>query len=187
MTDIEFLLPSYPSPAEIEDFCSAATRGDIAAVTALLDIYGDDIINKRDKIDARAITWAAFRGHLDVVRLLLEAGADIDSRGTNEMTGLMWAVQGVEKEVVSFLLEKGASLEEKDNQGRTALMIASPDHPEIAAMIMNHIKTKQAEEEDKKEQAHIAASREASEERIRKLREHRSCGVVLIKKDKPRP
>ena len=37
-------------------------------------------INAFDKKDRRAIHWAAFMGHVDVVRLLIDFGAEINCR-----------------------------------------------------------------------------------------------------------
>ena len=37
-------------------------------------------INAFDKKDRRAIHWAAFMGHVDVVRLLIDYGAEINCR-----------------------------------------------------------------------------------------------------------
>ena len=37
-------------------------------------------INAFDKKDRRAIHWAAFMGHVDVVRLLINFGAEVNCR-----------------------------------------------------------------------------------------------------------
>ena len=75
---------------------------------------------------ATAIFLAARKGHVGVVRLLAEAGANFsthDSRETGEQrTVLIAAAQSGNLECVQFLLERGGSdVAAADAQGRTAL------------------------------------------------------------------
>jgi len=59
-----------------------------------------------------ALSWAASEGHADIVRLLLDHGADPKASdgtiyGANISAALKWAVQGNHLEVVRMLLEDG--------------------------------------------------------------------------------
>jgi ankyrin repeat protein len=49
-----------------------------------------------------------------VVRLLLEKGADMESKPSNDRTLLLWAADGGYEAVVQLLLEKEVDLESKD-------------------------------------------------------------------------
>ena len=51
---------------------------------------------------------AAWRGHLEVVRFLLEAGADKDAATDNSATPLLLAAQKGQLEIVRLLLEAKA-------------------------------------------------------------------------------
>jgi serine/threonine-protein phosphatase 6 regulatory ankyrin repeat subunit B len=51
---------------------------------------------------------AAYKGSLEVVRLLLEKGANIDSKGNDGSTALKWATDAGHTEVVKLLQERGA-------------------------------------------------------------------------------
>jgi len=88
----------------------AAAHGQRACVDVLLDRGFD--VNTRDRLDnATALHWAAQDGHLDVVRRLLAAGADIDGEGDAHEIGVIgWATcfRDVRDEVAEFLLEHGA-------------------------------------------------------------------------------
>lgn len=112
--------PGGPGAREITIFCEAARDGDIADVRRLLDLYGRDIIDRRDSIEARALTWAAFSDHQDIVELLLARGADIDAPGTYGRPALTWAVNQGHDALARYLLEQGANPHVEDEHGRTA-------------------------------------------------------------------
>ena len=65
--------------------------------------------------------------HLQIVVLLVQAGASLDARGKEGegYTALMYATMLQRVEVVEYLLREGASLEIKDDKGHTALIHAA--------------------------------------------------------------
>jgi Ankyrin repeats (3 copies) len=80
--------------------------------------------------DSGALQLAAGRGRLDVVEVLLNAGADIDEIPANApgdvmegwpQTALHEAIGGKRVDVVRLLLSRGARLDVRDNWGKTAL------------------------------------------------------------------
>lgn len=113
--------PVTPSREDVQSFCEAANRGDTDVVKDFLDQFGKSIVNERDNINARALTWAAFSGHTETVRLLIDRGADINAAGTNDKPALTWAIESGRRDVAEFLLKKGASLDVKDSAGSTPL------------------------------------------------------------------
>ena len=74
-----------------------------------------------------ALMEAADEGHVEVVRLLLESGADINTQEDygNGATALMEAAGNGHVEVVRLLLENGADTNTQNNSGRTVLMYAA--------------------------------------------------------------
>ena len=66
-------------------------------------------------------------GHLDIARLLLEAGAKKDVGGNSGRTALTRASSGGHVDIVRLPLEAGANKEVADNNGCTALIRASID------------------------------------------------------------
>lgn len=74
----------------------------------------------------------------NVVKVLLEAGADIDARHAEDgSTPLMWAAQSEHPAaVLRFLIQSHADLNKTDNQGWTALMLAEFSGQEEAAKII---------------------------------------------------
>ena len=53
--------------------------------------------------------WAAGKGHVEVVRLLLAHHANVDARDRRGQTALVWATTARKTEVVELLKKAGAS------------------------------------------------------------------------------
>lgn len=168
-------VPPSPSRQEVEEFCHAARDGDIAKVTQLLDQYGATIINERDTIDARAITWAAFSGNKEIVQLLLDRGADINAHGTSGKPALSWAAECGRLETAAFLLDRGASLEERDDSGMTPVDHARrASNTAVADLIDQWLEDKQrgvVKAAQRDEQQKIDEARAAAAERLKKLKD----------------
>jgi len=89
-------------------FWEAVRKGDLAAVTALLDKGAD--VNARFRYGATALFKAAERGHTEIVKLLIARGADVTVRDTfYGATAMTWALSNDHVEVVRALLEKDSS------------------------------------------------------------------------------
>jgi uncharacterized protein len=71
-----------------------------------------------------ALLYAARDGHLDIVRLLLNAGADIEDTDPNGITPLLMAASNDRVEVARSLIERGADIDATDWYGRTPLWAA---------------------------------------------------------------
>jgi len=68
--------------------------------------------------------------------VLLEAGADVNARYSNELTALMWASAYGHVATVRFLLGRGADATLRDNRGKTAMMLATEeDRPLVVAAL----------------------------------------------------
>lgn len=80
------------------------------------------------------LTAAAQNGHIKIVRILIEAGADIDERNISGRSALMAAADAGQLEVVRLLLEKGARVDIRDGTGSTALDLAKK-YPRIVALL----------------------------------------------------
>jgi ankyrin repeat protein len=101
---------------------SAVRAGNQAAVATLL---GKDksIVNGRDKYDETPLMHAAVFAELGIVKLLLDAGADVNAASREGATPLMRAAGNYEKS--KLLIERGAKIDARSNLGRTALLIAA--------------------------------------------------------------
>ena len=91
------------------------------------------------QIRPNPLHWASFKGHLDIVQLLLKAGVhwqDIDSCGNNSV---MLAAAGNFVEIFKKYLQFGVHLDCKNSRGHTAKDLTT--HPQILALINAHDKT----------------------------------------------
>lgn len=88
---------------------AAARRGDAKAVKRRL-AWGLSP-NSRHLLSAETpLIEAARRGHLDTVKVLVEAGADVNLQGEAWYGPLHCAAYGGHLDTVKYLLEHGASL-----------------------------------------------------------------------------
>jgi ankyrin repeat protein len=88
-----------------DQFWEAVRKGDLAAVTALLDKGAD--VNAKFRYGTTALFKAAERGNLEIVKLLLARGIDVTVKDTfYGGTAMFWALEGDHVEVVKAILEK---------------------------------------------------------------------------------
>ncbi|KAF6730391.1 Ankyrin repeat domain-containing protein 6 [Oryzias melastigma] len=64
---------------------------------------------------------AAHKGHLEVVRILLKAGCDLDIQDDGEQTALQRAAVVGNTDVIGALIQEGCALDRQDKDGNTAL------------------------------------------------------------------
>ena len=82
---------------------------------------------------------AASIGNVDLVRMIIENGTDVDSMDDQfYKTALHRAVAGGHQEIVEFLLNKGADVNAQDREGRTPLHYASErGHKDVAKLLID--------------------------------------------------
>ncbi|CAK7311130.1 Ankyrin repeat domain-containing protein 29 [Vulpes lagopus] len=95
---------------------------------------------KKETPLANAAFWAARRGNLALLRLLLNSGrVDVDCRDSSGPTALFFAAQQGHNDVVRFLFEFGASTEFRTKDGGTALLAASQyGHMQVVETLLKH-------------------------------------------------
>jgi uncharacterized protein len=107
------------------------------AAAALLIERGEQVDAVADNPQRIAPLHAAVAGrHAEVVRLLLAAGAQPDSRQHGGWTPLLAAAQHGDAEIVAALLDAGADPTAANDEGvRPAELARGRGHPDVAALI----------------------------------------------------
>ncbi|XP_059471305.1 ankyrin repeat domain-containing protein 17 isoform X2 [Neocloeon triangulifer] len=91
------------------------------------------------KGDCTPLMEAASAGHADIVRLLIENGADVNAQSSTGNTPLMYACAGGHLEVVEILLAAGANVEDHNENGHTPLMeAASAGYVNVAKVLLEN-------------------------------------------------
>lgn len=75
--------------------------------------------------DMGAIHFAAQKGHLEVVRILVSSGVPVKSTNRKGMTALHYAAQGSHKELAKYLIKKGSNVNAKNKAGKTPVDLAT--------------------------------------------------------------
>ena len=126
---------SQRSPTQITGVHLAAYFGVDNAVQFLI---GSNNPDSNDSYGRTPLSWAAQNGHVEVVRLLLDRGADITAAGSGGETPLYCASWYGHIEVVRLLLDRGADITAADSDGWTPLSCASwYGHIEIVRLLLD--------------------------------------------------
>ncbi|MCU6433600.1 ankyrin repeat domain-containing protein [Undibacterium sp. Jales W-56] len=114
----------------------ACFEGNVVAVKQLLE--ADAQINRPGWT---ALHYAAAKGNVEIIGILLEHSAYIDAASPNDTTPLMMAVRSGKTDAVKFLLDEGADASLKNQSGMTALDFALAfEQKEIADLLKSIIK-----------------------------------------------
>ncbi len=109
---ISGLIPLLLLAGEVdEQFLDAVRKSDVATVKALL-AKGVNV-NTKFRYDRMALSFACDRGNIEVVKALLDAGADVNARDNfYQADAMAWAVMKGHLEIIVMLLQKGARNDE---------------------------------------------------------------------------
>ena len=103
----------------------ATKAGDADAVHCLLQLGAEPDKFRTRKFGRTALHWAASYGYKNVVKVLLDGGADPnigDKHGRSTLHHAAWNCRNFRKYVIKMLLDKGADPTKKDNSGKTPLI-----------------------------------------------------------------
>ena len=99
-------------------FCE---NGMTSSVVRMLEMRSIDVEAKEGKFGWTCLHIAADNGHLDICRLLLDKGAQVEAKDNRGCTPLHWAAREGYVEIVRLLCDRGADVEAHDNDGRRPL------------------------------------------------------------------
>ncbi|MBN1798262.1 MAG: ankyrin repeat domain-containing protein [Spirochaetales bacterium] len=127
---------SHPQNKE-EMFIRAVKDNDMGSVKKYIG-QGIDL-NCKDRHKKTALMWASMYGYHDLVRLLLEHGADMDDgRGNSHHIPLLTAAYNGDLKLVKLFLDKGTDINIQDKFGSTALLLScSKQYIEVAEYLLD--------------------------------------------------
>jgi ankyrin repeat protein len=96
-------------------------NNDIAEVTKAIE-NGADVNAILDDRGNTALLYAIGYNSLEITKLLIKAGANINYKDINGMTPLMWSRS---LDIAKLLIDSGADVNERDNAGQTVLIISA--------------------------------------------------------------
>jgi hypothetical protein len=98
-----------------------AENGFTTSVKRLLSIRNINVNMKDDEYGATPLHDAAYNGHVEITRLFLQNGAEVNVKSNGGFTPLHLAAYQGQVEILHLLVENGADLEAQDDDGTRAL------------------------------------------------------------------
>jgi len=131
-------LAERPGPLPTTALHHAVSCGFSMPVNYLITVHGEDIEAKSHVTPLLQV--ASNNGQLDIVDVLLNHGADINSKDNTGWSSLFWASIGGHANVVQFLLERGAEVNARTSYlNFTPLYIASDQgYLEVVRILLEH-------------------------------------------------
>lgn len=122
-----------PSEEDIQEFIIAIKSGSYDHMKKMLDIYTSSISNKLEsQLRQPPLYFAVLNPDEDVslemVKALVEAGANPNFKDANEQTILFYVCRDGKLKLAEYLMSLGCKLEEEDLYGQTPIFyVASED------------------------------------------------------------
>lgn len=118
-----FLLAFLSCKNQVNEYIRAAKLGDLKSIELYLQ-NGGDINLQGSEFQRTALMWASDRGHFNVVKFLLEKGADADVFDVNSDTALILSAKSRQIEIATLLLSYTTLLNAKNYAEKPALFYA---------------------------------------------------------------
>ncbi len=114
----------------------AVRSGDASAVKKMLRA-DKSLASTSDASDSTVLMHAAIRGETEIVKLLLDAGADPNAKNKRNGTALLWAIADIG--TMRLLLDHGADPNVSSIEGRTALYLAAsqPGGSDVVKLLLD--------------------------------------------------
>lgn len=132
-------------------FFGAVAKGRLEAVRAALDAHPDWVRSREHHWEVPAINVAAWDGHTEIVRLLIERGSDVNATHERwQWYPIHEAAAGGHVEIIRMLLDHGARIDVVNIDGHTPLSLAAESGEAEAAklLIERGIKTDWKDKDD---------------------------------------
>lgn len=128
-------LLALASLSSSDDIHELAMKGDLEGVKELIE-KDPGTVNAKDSDGRTPLHWACRGVHLDLVKLLVERGADVNAEDNNGVVPLHSLATRNSAEAIEFLTAKGANVDAVSYGGNTALHYAALSDAADAAAVL---------------------------------------------------
>jgi len=106
-------------------FLCAVLKNDVDIVSLLLKSSPSNLVNETDQYGRTALAWASYKGHAEVMKMLLEYGADMNIKDKKGRMALHYTCEAQFLKCTEILLSNDSTLTEvMDLGGDTPLSLA---------------------------------------------------------------
>ncbi len=123
--ELRIPIPKVDMDKGMESLGQLCREGELDLVRAVLERTQARLDDRVRSDGATPLFFAAYKGHLEVVRYLCEAGANADAARDNGATPLFMAAQEGHLEEVRYMCEAGANTDAAADNGATPLLMAA--------------------------------------------------------------
>lgn len=118
-----------------DDIHEFAQKGNLESVKALIE-KDPELVNAKDKDGRTPLHWACRGVHLEVVKFLVEKGADVNAEDSSKIVPLHSLATRNSAKAIAVLAAKGANVDTKDYGGNTALHYAAMSNAADAVALL---------------------------------------------------
>ncbi|MCJ1391016.1 hypothetical protein MMC18_003877 [Xylographa bjoerkii] len=116
---------------------AAVSKGDVDLTRKALEMEGaNPNATTADRRRIPVLSLATEGQHENVVKLLIDAGADVNQGSDDDTRALHRAAKHNRPAILQVLLDKGVSVDDTDKRGRTALCYAAEEGHTVATRIL---------------------------------------------------
>jgi len=110
---------------------------DLDALVRYLSVpEGRKRVNDTCKYHVTPLMWSTRSGNVDIIKVLLEAGADVNLKDRDGRTALMYAARDGHAAAAELLVLWMAKVDDQDDDGRTALIFAASQNNESVVKVL---------------------------------------------------
>jgi ankyrin repeat protein len=108
--------PNLAQTSGLTPLMVAARTGNVRVARALL-VAGADVNRATNETKATALMWAVAEPHPEIVKVLIEARANVSASAAKGFTPLMFAARNGDIEMGKILIEAGAKVNDRGSEG----------------------------------------------------------------------
>ncbi|KAJ4426037.1 hypothetical protein ANN_27664 [Periplaneta americana] len=123
---VEFLLEAEETEGFLKKRALVGDDNQLHLDTEKTSVYTTtkERLEMRDSDHRTPLFWAAVKGRLETVNMLVGKGANVNADDACKQTPLYYAISGCHAEVVKFLIENGANVKVCDKDGDSVIFTA---------------------------------------------------------------